>query len=398
MEQEMKTTLLTDLTVGDICNGFTYSKLEAKGLYGWGGKLIIQPEYQRHYIYGDGKHDAAVIDSLLRGYPLGLLYFVHRSDGKYEVLDGQQRITSFGRYVTGDFSINDTSDGRMKQFSALAKDKREKIMKSPLTIYVCEGTESQIKEWFETINIVGMKLTEQEKRNAIYSGRFVTAAKRVFSNSGNVNMAKWRSYIVGDPKRQEILEEALRWVAEAEDEKDKIDNYMSLHRNDEDINELKNYFDSVINWINGTFIDVDKNMRGLQWGRLWRTYHEQGYNPQILSDRIKQLLADEYVTSNRGIWEYVLGGEKHPELLEIRFFTDKRMLQRVYNKQTAKAEAKGVSNCPYCAIGDNNNNTRTWKLTEMEADHVTAWSKGGSTTESNCEMLCKMHNRMKGNK
>ena len=162
----MKTTLITDLTVADICKGFTYSKIEAKGLFGWGGKLIIQPEYQRHYIYGDGKHDADVIYSLLKGYPLGLLYFVKRKDGKYEVLDGQQRITSFGRYMTGLFSIID-EDKKEKHFGALPEDKREKISNSPLTIYVCEGTESEIKQWFETINIAGVPLNKQELRNVI---------------------------------------------------------------------------------------------------------------------------------------------------------------------------------------------------------------------------------------
>lgn len=392
----METTLLTDLTVADICKGFTYSKLEEKGLFGWGGKLIIQPEYQRHYIYGDGKHDADVIYSLLKGYPLGLLYFVKRPDGMYEVLDGQQRITSFGRYLTGHFSIID-GDKKEKQFSALPKDKRDKICKSLLTIYVCEGSESEIKQWFETINIVGMKLTEQEKRNAIYSGKFVTEAKKIFSNSSNTNMFKWRSYISGDPKRQEILEEALRWVAQAEKDSKLIDRYMSGHREDSDISELQNYFESVIAWINGTFMDVEPKMKGLEWGRLWRTYHHQGYDPEFLSDKIQSLLADPQVHDQKGIWEYVLGGEQDKRLLDIRVF-DQRTKEVVYKQQTTQAIAKGVSNCPYCAIGHEASKTRIWKLSEMDADHVTAWSKGGSTDIENCQMLCKTHNRAKGNR
>ena len=392
----MKTTLITDLTVADICKGFTFSKIEAKGLFGWGGKLIIQPEYQRHYIYDDGKHDVDVIYSLLKGYPLGLLYFVKRKDGMYEVLDGQQRITSFGRYWTGLFSIID-DDKKEKHFNALAADKREKISKTPLTIYVCEGTESEIKQWFETINIVGMKLTEQEKRNAILSGNFVTAAKKVFSNSSNTNMVKWRSYISGDPKRQEILEEALRWVAKAEKDDKLIDKYMSEHRDNGDISELTDYFESVINWINGTFIDVESKMKGLEWGRLWRTYSNNGFDPDELSIKIQQLLADSQIHNPKGIWEYLLGGEKDKSLLDIRVF-DPRTKELVYKKQTAAAKEKGESNCPLCAIGHDANHTKIWNLKEMDADHVTAWSKGGSTSIENCQMLCKTHNRMKGNR
>jgi hypothetical protein len=393
----METILLTDLTVADICKGFTYSKVEAKGLFGWGGKLIIQPEYQRHYIYDDGKHDVDVIYSLLKKYPLGLLYFVRRPDGMYEVLDGQQRITSFGRYVTGHFSIIDEDDKREKQFSALPEDKRNRILGSPLTIYVCEGTESEIKQWFETINIVGMKLTEQEKRNAIFSGKFVTEAKKVFSNSSNSNMKKWRSYIKGDPKRQEILEEALCWVAKAEKDDRLIDRYMSEHRDNGDISELTDYFESVINWINSTFKDVESKMKGLEWGRLWRTYHHQGYDPDVLSEKIQRLLSDTQIEDPRGIWEYVLGGEQDTQLLDVRVF-DPKTKDFVYRQQTAAAKEKGESNCPLCAIGHDANHTKIWDLKDMDADHVTAWSKGGSTDIDNCQMLCKTHNRAKGNR
>ena len=314
----------------------------------------------------------------------------------YEVLDGQQRITSFGRYWTGLFSIID-DDKKEKHFNALAADKREKISKTPLTIYVCEGTESEIKQWFETINIVGMKLTEQEKRNAILSGNFVTAAKKVFSNSSNTNMVKWRSYISGDPKRQEILEEALRWVAKAEKDDKLIDKYMSEHRDNGDISELTDYFESVINWINGTFIDVESKMKGLEWGRLWRTYSNNGFDPDELSIKIQQLLADSQIHNPKGIWEYLLGGEKDKSLLDIRVF-DPRTKELVYKKQTAAAKEKGESNCPLCAIGHDANHTKIWNLKEMDADHVTAWSKGGSTSIENCQMLCKTHNRMKGNR
>ncbi len=365
-------------------------------MFGWGGKLTIQPEYQRHYIYGDGKKDVEVVRSLLKGYPLGLIYFVKTAEGQYEVLDGQQRITSFGRFLTGRFSIKD-DDGRDKQITGLSQDKQKRLRESRLTIYVCEGTESEIKNWFETINIAGVQLTEQEKRNAIFSGPFVSAAKAVFSNSNNTEMVKWSTYIKGNPKRQEILEEALRWVSEAESDKGRIDAYMSAHRTDTDIKELVNYYDSVISWVNSTFIDVHDRMRGLQWGRLWRTYHNKGYDPEKLSVRINELLADEQVTDKSGIWEYVLGGEVQPSLLNIRVF-DKRTAKKVYDKQTNNAKAAGKSNCLLCAVGHGANRAKIWNFNEMEADHVTAWSKGGATDENNCQMLCKTHNRAKGNR
>ena len=186
----MKTTLLTEVTVGEICEGFVYNELEGKGLFGWGGKLVIQPEYQRNYIYADGKKDVAVVESLLKGYPLGLLYFVKTAAGTYEVLDGQQRITSFGRFVTGKFAVVD-KNGMQQYFSGLDKGLQKRILESELTIYVCEGEEPEIKEWFKTINIAGVPLNEQELLNAIYSGPFVTAAKEEFSNSNNSNLQKW---------------------------------------------------------------------------------------------------------------------------------------------------------------------------------------------------------------
>ena len=209
----MKTTLRTDITVEDICQGFVYNEYEGKGLFGLSGKLVIQPEYQRNYIYADGKKDVAVIDSLLKGYPLGLLYFTKVTEDQYEVLDGQQRITSFGRFVTGKFAVLG-SNGVPQYFSGLAEDLKERILGTPLTIYICEGEESEIKEWFKTINIAGIPLNEQELSNAIHSGPFVTKAKEEFSNSKNANVQKWSAYIAGDVLRQEILRTALKWVSQ----------------------------------------------------------------------------------------------------------------------------------------------------------------------------------------
>ena len=393
----MEKRLLTDVTVRDICDGFTFSKAESKGLNGWGGKLIIQPEYQRHYIYGDGKLDADVIYSLLKGYPLGVLYFVDRGDGKYEVLDGQQRITSFGRYVTGKFSIID-DDKKEKQFSALTPDKRDIICNTPLTIYICKGTTTEIKDWFDKINKVGLELTEQERRNAVYSGKFVTAAKKVFSKSDHPDMKQWRNYIKGDPKRQEILEEAIRWVANAEKDKKLIDKYMNDHHDNDDISELVNYFEDVMSWIDSRFIDVESKMKGLQWGRLYRDYHEKDiYSPEEMHEKVQKLLADKQIHNPSGIWEYLLDRERNKKLLDIRVFDD-RTKEVVYKQQTLKAEKEHTSNCPYCTKEGGANAQRIYELKEMDADHVTAWSRGGDTSVGNCQMLCKMHNLLKGNK
>lgn len=388
----MKATLHTEWTVRDICQGFTYNEYEGKGLYGLNGKLTIQPKYQRHYIYCDGKKDVAVIDSLLKQYPLGLIYFNKADDGQLEVLDGQQRITSFGRFVTNKLSI--LYNGKETDFTGLPEDKKELILNSPLTVFVCEGEESEIMEWFQTINIVGVKLNDQEKRNAIFCGTFVDAAKAVFSNAHNANIQKWAHYVKGDVKRQDFLERALEWVSSAVGLS--IDGYMSKHRHDTSIVKMETYFNSVIDWASGLFC-MDDYMCGLQWGRLYELYHNRRYDREQINKSVSELLADESIGKRCNIYEYVLGGKEHPELLEIRVFEDS-IKKLVYNRQTIEAKEKGVSNCPLCAIGNNSNRTRIYKLSEMDADHVTAWSRGGATDISNCEMLCKTHNRSKGNK
>ncbi|MCH5215920.1 MAG: DUF262 domain-containing protein [Muribaculaceae bacterium] len=389
----MKTKLRTDLTVGDVAKGFVYNEYEGKGLYGLNGKLTIQPEYQRHYIYNDGKKDVAVITSLLKGYPLGLIYFNKTPNGQLEVLDGQQRITSFGRYITGKFPI--MYNDRETFFDGLPSDKQELILKSPLTIYICEGEEGEIKDWFEIINIVGVPLKPQERLNAANSGPFVTAAKAVFSNSNNSNIQKWSHYVAGDVKRQDFMERALEWISSAK--RTSIDGYMSSHRYDTSINELETYFNSVIGWVSGLFDMTDK-MKGLEWGRLYETYHSQPYNKEEINQKAHQLLADgEHVKCAKNIYEYLLGGEQHPELLDIRMFDDS-IKRAAYARQTDAAKAEGISNCPLCAEGVYNNRTRIYLPSEMDADHVTAWSRGGSTSIENCEMLCKTHNRAKGNR
>lgn len=388
----MKTTLHTDWTVGDVCKGFVFDKNEGKGLFGLDGQLIIQPEYQRNYIYGDGKRDVAVVESLLKGYPLGLIYFVKNADGMYEVLDGQQRITSFARYVNKSWPFAVELDGKPRYFDSLDADQQKLIVDAPLTVYVCEGEPSEIQAWFETINIAGVPLVKQELRNAAYHGPFVTKAREVFSDTGNSNMNRWQTYVSGDPKRQAILETALEWVSDGN-----IDDYMAQHRYDADIDELKNHFDTVIDWVDSVFEYTESEMCGREWGRLYREYHKNAYSKDKVAKRVDALLDDSQVTDKKGIFEYVLGGEKDSRLLNVRVF-DKKTIKAVYRKQTAEAKVRDVSNCPLCAIGHGANAKRIYKESDMDADHVTAWSKGDATDEANCQMLCKTHNRAKGNR
>ena len=328
MEKELKI-----YTVKELCEGFTYSNVDGKGLYGLAGKLTIQPEYQRNYLYSEnnGEKEAAVIDSVLKGYPLGLFYFNKLPDGRLEVLDGQQRITSLGRY-------------------------------------------------------------DQEKLNAIYSGPFVSLARKEFSNKDDSHIQKWGCYISGSANRQEILQEALRWVSHGN-----IKDYMQEHRRDTDINELKLYFNDVISWIEQTFDDVYPKMKGLNWGELYEKYHTTPYDHIKVSQKVKELYNDPCVQDKKNVFEYVLGGCKDTRLLNVRVFDDNTK-RRVYERQTADAKKKHESNCRLCACGDGPNKDKIWALKEMEADHVKAWSKGGATDESNCQMLCKTHNRAKGNR
>ena len=292
----MRTTLWTDVTIEQVCDGFQFDASENKGLFGLNGRLVIQPEYQRNYIYAEAKREESVIQSVLSRYPIGLLYFNKVGD-HYEVLDGQQRITSFGRYLTNKFSI--ALGNSQHYFCSLPNEHRRLLLDTRLMIFVCEGEESEIKSWFRTINIAGIALNAQEVSNSIYSGSFVTAAN------------------------------------------ERVDEYMSRHRWDADADELSAHFDRVIDWIERTFLDTRLEMQGLDWGRLYNEYHERKYDPA--------------------------------------------------------AKKAGRSNCSLCSIGRNKNATRIYKLNEMDADHVTAWSAGGETSLDNCRMLCRTHNRAKGN-
>ena len=379
-------------TVEEICKGFTYNEAEGKGLFGLSGRLTIQPEYQRNYLYAEqnGAREIAVIESVLKGYPIGLLYFNKVDENNLEVLDGQHRITSLGRFITRKFAV--VINGMEQYFDYMPDDLKKRILETELLVYECEGTESEIKEWFKTINIVGLPLEEQEILNAVYCGSFVNKAKEVFSNSQNANVNKWAAFLRGNVKRQAYLHTALEWVS-----KGNVSGYMSLHRNDDNIREMQTYFDSVIDWASGVFQNIEKEMCGLPWGELYEKYHKQPYDPAKVAAKQRELYEDYYVKNKKGIYEYILGGCQDTKLLEVRCF-DEPTKKSVYARQTALAQAKGISNCPHCVLENTANKSKIWKLSEMDADHVTAWSKGGATDISNCQMLCQTHNRAKGNK
>ncbi len=339
-------TELKHYTVEQVLDGFVYNELEAKGLFGLGGELVIQPEYQRNYIYSDGKKDVAVIDSLLKGYPLGLIYF--NVDGRHA--RGPRRPAAHHqRRALRDRQVRD--QGRRQGADVLVACPRSRSRRSShseLLVYECEGTETEIKEWFETINIAGVPLNTQELLNAIYSGPFVTKAKAEFSNSNNANMQKWPSYIKGDPKRQEVLAVALDWVASSKGIT--VDAYLAQHRHDDDITELKTYFTSVIDWVGSVFTrPPDKEMRGLEWGRLYETYHSKSYNPAKIDADVSTCFAlTRQSTTRKGIYEYLLGGKTDHKLLAIRLFDDKTKAT-AYQQQTDEGEGRTASRTARCA-------------------------------------------------
>ena len=389
----MKTTL-KHYKIKEVVEGFEYDEFEGKGLYGLSGNLTIQPEYQRNYIYAEEKKDVPVIFSLLMGYPLGLLYFNKLDDGSLEVLDGQQRITSFGRFINDKFAV--PVNGLETYFNGLPEEKKEKIMDTQILVYECEGTETEIKDWFKTINTIGSPLNSQELLNAVYSGPFTTLGKEEFSNSQNANVIKWSEYIKGSANRQDFWERALEWVCGS---MENIPGYMSKHRQDNNISEVKENFNNVIDWITDTFFETKPEMKGLEWGRLHNKFSQKKYNLGLINNQVEELYGDSNVHSRKGIWEYVLGGSKTEDmkLLDIRFFSDK-IKKVVYTRQTNEAKELLISNCSYCSIGSGVKKSKIYKFSEMDADHIEAWSKGGEATEENCEMLCKTHNRAKGNR
>lgn len=357
----MKITL-QKIKIKDVFNG--YKDSEEEGVVGYGGKLDIRPIYQREFVYKE-KQRNAVIDTIRDGFPLNVMYWNKKDDGTFEILDGQQRTISFCQYMEGDFSINN------KYFHSLTNDERKQIEDYELYIYICEGTESERLEWFKRINIAGEKLTDQELRNATYPGSWLTDAKKYFSKTSCPAYGLAEKYMDGTPIRQDYLESVLKWKSG-----DKIEEYMSKHQHDENASELWQYFQTVIAWVQATFPEYRKEMKGVEWGDLYNEHHSKTYNATKLEEEIKKLMLDEDVTNKKGIYEYLLSGdEKH---LNIRTFSD-AMKREAYERQDG-----------YCKICG-----EQFDINYMEADHITPWSQGGKTVAENCQMLCKECNRRK---
>jgi hypothetical protein len=358
---------LHEIPVHEVVKGFVDSA--ENGVVGYNGKLNIRPAFQREFIYKDKQRDE-VIRTVMKNYPLNVMYWVKCDDGHFEVLDGQQRTISVCQYVDGYYTIDHMG------FNNRTQAEQQQILNYPLMIYICEGTDKEKLEWFKIINIAGEQLTAQELRNAVYTGEWLTESKRHFSKTGCPAYAIASEYLNGSPIRQNYLETAVKWLA-ARNGKE-IEDYMAAHRHDTNCNELWLYFQAVISWVKAVFPNYRKEMKGLEWGIFYNKYSTGKYGPKEFETRIIELLEDEDVTKNSGIYEYLLNGdEKH---LSIRAFTPK-MARAAYERQ------KGV--CPKCKAH--------YKFEEMQADHITPWSKGGKTTTENCQMLCADCNRRKSN-
>ena len=353
---------LLDLTVEELVED--YEDDEEGGVTGYGGKLDIRPPFQREFVYNDKKRNA-VIDSILKDFPLNVMYWADREDGTFEIIDGQQRTISVAQYVEGDFSFKDL------YFENLPLDKQDLILNYKLMVYVCSGTDSEKLEWFKTINIAGEKLTDQELRNAVYAGSWLSDAKRRFSRTGCAAFQIGNAYVNGRPIRQEYLETVIKWIS-----KGAVAEYMGAHQHDENASPLWEYFRSVIDWVESTFTKPRKAMKGVDWGSLYNDFKDADLDPDEIEQETARLVIDDDVGRKVGIYQYILTREeKH---LNIRAFSDS-MKQKVYETQ------KGI-----CAICKDE-----FAIEEMEADHITPWSEGGKTTEDNCQMLCKRCNREK---
>lgn len=350
------------------------------GVFAYDGKLTIRPAYQREFVY-NAEQAEAVVHTILRGFPLNVMYWVKTGDEQYEVLDGQQRTLSVMQYLKHQFPI--TVDGKKYYWDALPDDKYEAIMNYEFMIYICEGSESEKLDWFKVVNIAGEKLTEQELRNSVYTGEWLSDAKKYFSKRNCVAKGLSDKYITGDPIRQELLEKALKGICEYQGIKD-ITEYMASHKSDRDSDELWQYFQDVVRWTEKIFPTYFPDMKGLDWCHLYNEYHSNSYNSSIMSSEVKRLHEDEEVQKTKGIYEYLLSKDFDPfagRLLNLRVF-DKRDKMATYSKQN------GI--CPICG--------EYFQFDEMEGDHIKPWSKGGQTTLENCQMLCKDCNGKKTDK
>jgi hypothetical protein len=353
---------LKEITVGELSDG--YQDNDEDGVVGYGGKLDIRPPFQREFIYKDKQRDA-VIDTVTKEFPLNVMYWAVRGDGNFEIIDGQQRTISICQYVVGDFAF------KSRYFHNLQNDEQEQILSYRLMVYFCSGTDSEKLEWFKTINIAGEKLTDQELRNAVYSGPWVTDAKRYFSKHQCAAHGLGGDYMSGAANRQEYLETVIRWIS-----RDDIEGYMATHQHHASANALWLYFQAVIAWVRATFPTYRNEMRGIAWGDWYNTFKDQELDPKALERRVARLMEDEDVTNKKGIYPYVLNGqEKH---LNIRAFSSNQ-------KREAYERQGGI--CPVCG--------KHFEINEMEADHITPWRADGRTIAENCQMLCKEDNRRK---
>lgn len=337
------------------------------GVRAYGGKLDVRPPYQREFVYKDKQRDA-VIETLTQGFPLNVMYWAVREDDTYEIIDGQQRTISICQYVTGDFAY------MFRYFHNLADDEQRQILDYELQVYLCSGTDSEKLKWFKTINIAGEELTEQELRNAVYAGSWLADAKRYFSkgNCAAYNMAS--KYVSGEVNRQAYLETAIRWISDGN-----IEPYMAKHQHDGNAVALWNHFSNVISWVKAIFPKYRKEMKGVDWGTLYRLHHDRDLDAHKLEEEVACLMQDSDVQRKKGIYEYVLDhDERH---LDLRAFDDNTK-REVYERQL------GV--CPVCG--------KHFAIEQMEADHITPWHDGGRTVADNCQMLCRECNRRKGAK
>ncbi len=353
---------LHEIPIRDVVAGYLDSNED--GVIAYNGKLNVRPKYQREFIYKDAQRDA-VIDTVLKKFPLNVMYWAKNENGMYEIIDGQQRTVSVCKFANGEFSYNKF------YFHSLPKDKQEEFLDYKLMVYICEGTDSEKLDWFKTINIAGEELTYQELRNAIYTSEWLTNAKRYFSKSGCVAYKKGKDYMTGECIRQDYLEKVLDWISNGN-----IDEYMGKMQTASNASELWQYFQSVINWTRIVFTKYRKEMKGLPWGRLYNTYKNNTYNAVELEEKIMALMMDDDVSKKSGIYEYLLSGEE--KFLNIRLFTPSM-------KTSAFEQQKGK--CKICK--------KEFSIDEMEADHITPWSEGGKTVPENCQMLCRNCNRHK---
>ena len=359
---------MNEISIRDIFSG--YEDNDENGVFAYDGKLVCRPAFQREFVYKDKQRDE-VIRTVLKGLPLNVIYWCKTGDDTYEVLDGQQRTISVCEYLDNSFSVDE------KFFGNLPKDIQDKILDYELFVYVCDGTDSEKLEWFKIINIAGEQLTDQEMRNAVYAGSWVSDAKRYFSKTGCAANSMAGDYLKGSSIRQDYLETAISWIASRE--KMTIEKYMAIHQNEPSAIQLWNYFRSVIDWVEAIFPKKRKEMKGLEWGLFFNQHGERtDLDPAALELKLQELLVDEDVTKKSGIYEYLLTGDERK--LNIRAFTDKQK-QEQYQKQN------GI--CVKCG--------KHFEYNEMEGDHIIAWSQGGKTVPENLQMLCKRCNNTKSN-